>query len=74
MASPFPRAKSGVGYVYAAKGTEDEEYSRIGAAGVNSSGSIGDGDATCSTGMGIYGVIACAIVRDEFETGGEDVD
>lgn len=74
MTSPFASAKSSVGYVYATEGTEDKEYGRIGAAGVNSSGSVGDGDATCSTGTGIYGIIACAVVRDEFETGGEDVD
>lgn len=74
MASPFACAKCGVGYVYTTEGTENKKYGRIGAAGVNSSGSIGDGDATCSTSMGIYGVIACAVVRDVFETGGEDVD
>ena len=60
--------------MYATEGTENKKYGRISAAGVDSSGSIGDGDATCSTGMSIYGVIACAVVRDEFETGGEDVD
>ena len=74
MAPPFASAKSSIRDMDAAKGTEDKEYGRVGAAGVNGAGSIRDGDATCSTGSSIYGVVACAVVRDEFETGREKVD
>lgn len=71
---PLARSYGAVGYVNAAKRAENEEDGCIGAAGVDGARGVGDGDTSCYAGGGVDGVIACAVVGDEFEAGREEVD
>ena len=71
LAAPFACAEGGEGDVDAPQGAQDEEHGCVGAAGVDGSGGVRDGDAAGGAGVRVDGVVAGAIVGDESQGGGE---
>ena len=72
--APFACPEGGGGDVDPAKRADYEEQGRVGCGCVDGARSVGDGNATACASGGVNGVVASAIVGNEFEAGRKGID